>query len=104
MEERGCVWSWGGGGGRWGVKGSLCFPAELQGQDNGETLLPWEASLWVPRIHGLLSGMRILAPCLEAAVTQSWSVPWFVLPAPSSLLPTHQRRSREELLVLPSPP
>lgn len=45
MEERGCVWSWGGGGGRWDVKGSLCFPAELQGRDNRETLLPWEASL-----------------------------------------------------------
>lgn len=45
MEERGCVWRWGGGGGRWDVKGSLCFPAELQGQDNREMLLPWEASL-----------------------------------------------------------
>lgn len=35
LEERSCVWSWGGGGGRWDVKGSLCFPAELQGRDNG---------------------------------------------------------------------
>lgn len=57
---------------------------------------------WVPCIHGLLPRMRILAPCLEAAVTQSWSVPWFLLPAPSSLLTKHQHCSREELLVLPS--